>query len=39
MEAATYILLVYSLAVVVSLVITAIRRPVRGTGGPHARHN
>jgi hypothetical protein len=33
MEAATYILLAYSLLVVVSLVVSAVRHPVRGTGG------
>ncbi len=39
MEIATYILLVYSLAVVLSLVVSAVRHPVRGTGGPsHAGH-
>lgn len=33
MEIATYLLLAYAIVVVMSLVVSAMRHPVRGTGG------
>lgn len=38
METAVYPALAYAVIVVVSLVVTALRHPVRGTGGVHQTH-
>lgn len=34
MEAVTFVLLAYAVLVVVSLVVSGLRHPVKGTGGP-----